>query len=47
MANASQPPSCVPDQSATKDLLKNTLIEKIGEKYLGNTSALKNIFGKQ
>ena len=45
--DTSKPPSCVPNQSATKDLLKNTLIEKIGEKYLGNTSALKNIFGKQ
>jgi AsmA protein len=45
--NNSMKSSCVPDKNKIEQIMKNSVIEEIGNKVLGDTNLLNNIFGRQ
>ena len=45
--NNSMKSSCVPDKNKIEQIMRNSVIEEIGNKVLGETNLLKNIFGRE
>jgi uncharacterized protein involved in outer membrane biogenesis len=46
-SNKPMPSSCVPDKNKIKQIMRNSVIQGIGNKILGDGNILKNIFGGQ